>query len=181
MTFHAKSVATFVSILLSAFAPRCSAQSLKVVPAPIRAGVLPAQVRIFCANNYTSEKCAAHSVMLANELSHYPISQLMQWSFAVVPSDQWKQLVLKMGGNPDSPAFSVLENRTTLFESVLFEPVASRSSELLKHFAAQGTALLDIAVSHELGHALCNDTSERRADENGRALRAQKLVSCQGR
>lgn len=171
---------TTCALVLSVTMP-CWPQSLKVAPAPVRNGSLPAQIRIYCANNYTAEKCAAHAGMLADELSKYPVSQLKQWSFAVVPADQWKQLVVTMKGNPDSPAFTVLENRTTLFESALFEPVASRTAVLFKAFSAQGPELLDLAVTHELGHALCKDRNERHADETGRLLRAKVPVVCDNR
>ena len=37
-----------------------------------------------------------------------------------------------------------------------------------------GTVLLDLAVTHELGHAICQDTNERHADDFGHALLAPK-------
>jgi hypothetical protein len=178
MWLHRTVNSGIICALVLSFTMPCWPQSLKVVAAPMRNESLPAQIRIYCANNYTSEKCAAHAAMLAAELTKYPVSQLKQWSFAVVPSDQWKQLVVTMKGNPDSPAFTVLENHTTLFESALFEPMASRAAVLFKAFGAQGVELLDVAITHELGHALCNDPNERRADENGQLIRANKRVVC---
>jgi hypothetical protein len=181
MWLDRKVVGCIIGVLVLAITLPCWPQSLKVIPAPMHNVALPAQIRIYCANNYTSEKCAAHAGILAAELSKYQVSQLKQWSFAVVPSDEWKQLVIAMKGNPDSPAFTVLENRTTLFESALFEPVASRTYVLFKEFRAQGGDLLDLAVTHELGHALCSDPDERRAEENGQLIRAGKTVVCNRR
>jgi Zn-dependent peptidase ImmA (M78 family) len=38
--------------------------------------------------------------------------------------------------------------------------------------------LLDLAVTHELGHAICQDRDQRRADDYGRELRQTKTVDC---
>ena len=51
-------------------------------------------------------------------------------------------------------------------------------SELLLMFGVIGDALLDLAVTHELGHAICHDQDERRADDYGRGLREKKPVAC---
>ena len=40
--------------------------------------------------------------------------------------------------------------------------------------------LLDLAVRHELGHALCNDANERNADRVARLLEEKKTISCEG-
>jgi len=45
-------------------------------------------------------------------------------------------------------------------------------------FGLLGNALLDLAVTHELGHAICHDQDERRADDYGRELRQKKTVDC---
>ena len=45
-------------------------------------------------------------------------------------------------------------------------------------FGVIGDALLDLAVTHELGHAICQDQDERRADDYGRGLREKKPVNC---
>jgi hypothetical protein len=45
-------------------------------------------------------------------------------------------------------------------------------------FGVIGNALLDLAVTHELGHAICHDQDERRADDYGRDLREKKPVAC---
>jgi len=39
--------------------------------------------------------------------------------------------------------------------------------------------LLDLAIRHELGHALCNDANERNADRMARLLEQRKPVSCE--
>jgi hypothetical protein len=39
--------------------------------------------------------------------------------------------------------------------------------------------LLDLAIRHELGHALCNDANERNADRVANLLEQRKTISCQ--
>ena len=41
-----------------------------------------------------------------------------------------------------------------------------------------GSALLELAISHELGHALCHEPDEYRADDYGRELRGGRILSC---
>jgi hypothetical protein len=106
------------------------------------------------------------------------LDDLGTWSFVLVPADDWKTLVRSLGGDPVSPAFSILEQRMTVIDRSLFSADASRSEELLKTFGVMGPPLLDLAVTHELGHAICQDTDERRADDYGRVLRDRKPADC---
>jgi hypothetical protein len=41
--------------------------------------------------------------------------------------------------------------------------------------------LLDLAVRHELGHALCNETSEAKASRAANTLQEGKALSCEAR
>jgi hypothetical protein len=100
------------------------------------------------------------------------------WSFVLVPADDWKNLVRSLGGDPVSPAFSMLEQRVTLLDSSLFVGSASRNKELLERFRVIGPALVDLAVTHEMGHGMCQDKDERRADDYGRQLRDHKTLDC---
>jgi hypothetical protein len=100
------------------------------------------------------------------------------WSFALVPSYKWKDLVRSLGGSADSPAFTIFEKRTTVMESSLFSATATRSAEFLHVFGVTGEALLELAVNHELGHSVCHDEDERKADDYGRELREGKTSDC---
>ena len=93
-------------------------------------------------------------------------------------SDRWGELIHSLGGNAGSPAFTVIEQRTTVFEQALFSASPRRRTELLQMFSAAGDDLLRIAVSHELGHALCSEADEHLADSHGRELRAGILPAC---
>ena len=63
-------------------------------------------------------------------------------------------------------------------ESSLFSATATRSAEFLHVFGVTGEALLKLAVSHELGHSVCHDQDERKADDYGRALREGNIPDC---
>jgi hypothetical protein len=100
------------------------------------------------------------------------------WSFVLVPSYKWKDLVRAVGGPTHSPAFTIFEQRTTVMESSLFSATATRSAEFLQVFGVTGEALLELAVNHELGHCVCPDQDERKADDYGRELRKGEVPDC---
>jgi len=153
-------------------------QTLRAVPVMLANDSLPKGIQFFCAEHYEARDCAQHIALLEHMLASYPVELVGQWSFVLVSSERWKELVDSLGGNSDSPAFSVLEQRTTVFEQALFSPGVSRRVELLRLYGSTGDVLLELAVSHELGHALCGDRSEKHADEYGRQLRAGKVPAC---
>jgi hypothetical protein len=41
-----------------------------------------------------------------------------------------------------------------------------------------GAALVDLAITHEMGHAICQEKREREADDYGRELRDGKIPDC---
>lgn len=154
------------------------AQALRVIPVSLINDPLPKGIQFFCAENYDRQECQQHVAMLDRMLARYPIELIGNWSFVVATSNQWKAMVRSFGGNADSPAFSILERRTTVFEEGLFSATAERRAELLRLYGLSGDALFELAVSHELGHALCTDAKENHADEYGRQLRAGKIPVC---
>jgi hypothetical protein len=72
------------------------------------------------------------------------------------------------------PALTFLEGRTTFFEEVLVAGDGVRMSELMDIWHLGREGLLDLAIRHELGHALSNDVDERNADRIARVLEQQK-------
>jgi hypothetical protein len=96
----------------------------------------------------------------------------------LVPADDWKGLVRGQGGDPVSPAFSMLEQRVTLMDGGLFTGSAVRNKELLQRFGTIGPDLVTLAITHEMGHAICQERDERRADDYGKELRDGKIPSC---
>jgi hypothetical protein len=80
--------------------------------------------------------------------------------------------------DPDSPAFTVLDRRETFFEEALVSPVTTRRVELVRQWSLGMDGLLNLAVTHELGHALCNEKNEKKADGYGERLRSGQAVVC---
>jgi hypothetical protein len=155
------------------------AQTLRIVQVINQGGDgFPANVQFFCDQDYNRIRCVEHIAKLKQELARYPIEGLGAWSFVLVPSDRWKRLVGEGNGNPDSPAFSVIADRITIFEEALLVTMPLRDVELLPKFGVLGDALLRLAVTHELGHAMCHEFDERRADDYGRALREGGRPKC---
>ena len=83
--------------------------------------------------------------------------------------------------DPDSPAFTILEKRQTFLEEALFNPRPDRARTLLAKWRRPLDELMPFAVAHELGHALCKDVDEKRADEYGAQLRDSGTVRCLAR
>jgi len=153
-------------------------QAIRAVPVMPANDSFPKGIQFFCAEQYEPRDCAQHVASLEHILASYPVELIGGWSFVLVSSERWKELVESLGGNSDSPAFSVLERRTTVFEQALFSGGISRRAELLRIYGSSGDALLQLAVSHEFGHALCGDTNEKHADEYRRQLRSGRVPAC---
>ena len=169
------------NVLIAVLLAACAAQTqtLRVVPVHLEgAGESAKSVQFFCTQDYNREECHQHALALRRLLMGYPLERLGMWSFALVPSEKWEDLRRAVGGPTHSPAFTIFEQRTTVMESSLFSPTASRSAEFRRVFGVTGEALLELAVTHELGHSICQDRDERRADDYGRELRQTKAMDC---
>src|SRR6185437_14040332 len=166
-----------IAVLFAACAAQT--QTLRVVPVHLEGtGQTTKSIQFFCTQDYNRDECLQDALELRRVLMTYPLERLGMWSFALVPSYKWKDLVRSLGGSADSPAFTSFEQRTTVMESSLFSATATRSAEFLHVFGVTGEALLKLAVSHELGHSVCHDQDERKADDYGRALREGNIPDC---
>jgi hypothetical protein len=169
------------SLLIAVLFAACAAQTqtLRVVPAHVEgAGQTTNSVQFFCTQDYDRDECRHHALELRRALMTYPLERLGMWSFVLVPAYKWKDLVLAVGGSSRSPAFTIFEQRTTVMEGSLFSATATRSAELLQVFGVTGEALIELAVNHELGHCVCPDQDERKADDYGRELRKGEIPDC---
>lgn len=171
-----------LSLLIAILYAACAAkaQTLRVVPVHLDATVpIPKTIQFFCTQDYDRHACANDSLALRYALASYPLERLGTWSFVLVPAGEWRNL---RAGHPQwnyvSPAFSVIEMRTTVIDRSLFSATGDRGGELLKTYGVLGAALLDLAVTHELGHAICQDIDEKRADDYGRGLRDRRPIDC---
>ena len=72
----------------------------------------------------------------------------------------------------------VSSKHETFVEEALVTQVAVRNRELLLKWNMNLDALLDVAIRHEMGHALCNDPSERSADRVADMLEQGKTIQC---
>jgi hypothetical protein len=128
-----------------------------------------------CDNRVAASECKSEVEILKTHMQAYPVGQLGAWTWVLVRSDRWKDL----GLDSESPAYTAIEERLTLIdESMLVEKNAPRTEELMRKFELPLPALIDFAVTHEMGHALCGFREEGKADAVGRRLREGKLPYC---
>jgi len=169
------------SFLLAVLFAACAAQTqnLKMIAVRFPAnGSTPNTIQFLCSQKYDRTECLKDAITLRQAMAPYPIQLLGAWSFVLVPGDDWKALVRGQGGDPVSPAFSMLDQRVTLLDASLFAGIAGRNKELLKRFNLMGATLVDLAITHEMGHAICQEKREREADDYGRELRDGKIPDC---
>lgn len=137
--------------------------------------------RFVCNTGYTQKHCDEQVAVLRNALAKYPVAQLGTWTWILVRSEDWKAILLLRGLDPDSPAFTFYPKRETFIEEALVSQVPGREGELLLKWNMKVGDLLDFAIAHELGHALCNDGNERNADILARLLQKRKAISCEAK
>jgi hypothetical protein len=135
--------------------------------------------KFVCNTGYTQKQCHEEMVVLRKALANYPVAQLGNWAWILVRSEDWKAILLTRGLDPDSPAFTFYPKRETFIEQALVTQMPVRGRELLLKWNMSTRDLLDLAVRHELGHALCNDANERNADRVARLLEQKKEISCE--
>jgi len=138
----------------------------------------PAQ-KFVCNTGYSQTKCDEQVVILRNALANYPVARLGNWTWILVRSEDWKAILRSRSLDPNSPAFTYYPKRETFFEEALVTQVPVRSPELLLKWNRTPTDLLDLAIRHELGHALCNEPDERNAERVAKLLEQRKPVSCE--
>jgi hypothetical protein len=127
------------------------------------------------------ENCRQEMLVLRKALANYRASDLGEWTWVLVRSENWRLILLARDLNPGVPALTALAARTTFFEEALVDGPSGRVSELMDIWHAGRDGLLDLAVRHELGHALCAEENERKADRVARLLEQKKPVSCEGK
>jgi hypothetical protein len=166
------------AILLTCFLPLATSQTVPLTN-PSKADVpSPAPQHFVCNTGYSAQQCHEQMSVLRPLLDEYGASRLGDWTWVLVKSEDWKGLQRQHRMDPDSPAFTVLDRRVTFFEEALVSPVATRRAELIVQWSLSVDDLLKLAVTHELGHALCNEKNEKKADAYGEELRKGQIVVC---
>ena len=135
--------------------------------------------RFFCAEGYSHADCVLHAAMLKAVLLQYPAPQLRSWSWILVRSEDWKSLVRRLRLDQRSPAFTALDQHSTYLEDALFRSESKRTTELEGLFHISAEQLLPMAITHELGHAVCQEKDEDAANRIAEQLRVGEPVDCQ--
>lgn len=131
-----------------------------------------------CDTGYKEPDCQVQVKQLGGVLVGMDLAPLGDWTWILVRSDDWKPILLRVGRDPDSPAFTILEKRQTFLEEALFNAGPERSRTLLEKFRMPLDQLRIFAVAHELGHALCQETDETRAEAYAEQLRSTGKATC---
>lgn len=169
-------------VVISAWTFRAQGQASSHISAPddkVRLTALSNQ-EFHCHTGYTLAQCQKDILRLKSVLIRYPIEALGHWTWVLVRSEDWKPISRMLRLNPDSPAFTALEPRETFLEEALFVHDPERTSELMIEFNRSMPKLLELAISHELGHAFCTEPSEAAADRFAADLRDGQTPSCRG-
>jgi hypothetical protein len=152
--------------------PLAAVAALALASTPLFAA--PAQ-HYLCNKGYTSADCQSQYAVLKPLLDKYGADRLGDWTFVLVKSADWKSI---HASDPDSPAYTVLDKRITVFEEALFTGPSTRGGELVRQWSMGLDDLRVLAVTHEFGHAMCNERDEHRADANGARLRQGLPAQC---
>ena len=132
-----------------------------------------------CENGFPAAECKSQYEILKSHLQAYPTAQLGAWTWVLIQSNHWKDLGSNLGLDAASPAYTAIEDRLTLLdESMLLQRDANRSGELIRKFDLPLSKLIDLAITHEMGHALCGFKDEYKADAVGKRLRDGELPYC---
>ena len=154
--------------------------SIKILPIELsnRPASLSRAISFSCTTDYDPSQCLTSVALLAKVLGRYPTEKMGQWTFVLAGSAHWRQTVKKLGGDSESPAFSELSARVTVLKDELFEAADSRRETLARRFGLPPGSILDYAVTHELGHAICGERQENLADKYGFYLRRGIAPTC---
>jgi len=184
---HLRTTAIFLlAAALNASAPIAVAFSNSIVPGAAVHDVAedgpndakPLQ-HFVCNTGYTVKECYSDLAVLKKALAKYPIQQLGAWTWVLVRSGDWKAISKLRRLDPDSPAFTCLELRVTFIEEALVSSEPERISELMMRWHMSRSGLLDLAIAHELAHALCDELSEGKTQRLTQMLQDGGTASCE--
>ena len=131
-----------------------------------------------CNVGYTPRECQAAMTVLRKTLERYHAEALGEWTWVLVRTEDWKRLLSERKFDSDSPAFSLLPKRETFFDAALVVRGSIRGVQLRAIWRMPIEDLLDLAIRHELAHALCNEREESKADRAAIALKNGTPLSC---
>ena len=159
-----KTLTLLMSLLAITLPTLLQAQSASHLNALRIGRATPAGQEFFCVGPHSAVQCETQAALLQAVLRKYDTEKLGKWSWILVRSEDWKQIVSQLHLDPASPAFSHLENRQTFFDEALLVLKPKRELELIAKWNISFDKFLDFAVSHELGHAFCQESDEMKAE-----------------
>jgi hypothetical protein len=148
------------------------------IPASQSAHVNSVETQAFsCYGGLDHNESSQNIARLRAELLRYSADLPRHWGWVIVGSEDWQSLVLKLHVDRHSPAFTAIKARNSFLERALFLPKPARTDELVRNFGVPVDQLLTIAVSHELGHAICggDETIAKRVSDQ---LRRGEKIDC---
>jgi hypothetical protein len=167
-----------IAVVLSAFALAADKFESKDTKTDSPENLDAPKQRFECVGSFTAAECRQEMLILRKALDEHRASLLGEWKWVLVRSEEWKLLLLARGINPGTPALTVLAARTTLFEDALVGGASGRVSELMEIWQLGRGPLLDLAVRHELAHAICDDPSEQEAVRVAKGLEEKRPFTC---
>jgi len=132
-----------------------------------------------CNVGYTPSECQVATTVLRKALARYPVDALGEWTWVLVRTEDWKRILSDRRFDLNHPAFSYLPERETFLDGALVVRASVRGAELAVLWHMPIENLLDLAIRHELAHALCNDPDETKANRAAIALKDGTPLSCQ--
>jgi hypothetical protein len=165
--------------LLRLLAPLALLDLLIQVPTLSAQAYAPKQ-HLVCNTGYTPQQCQAASAVLKRAQARYPVDTLGKWTWVLVRTEDWRQILSAMRVDTNVPAFSDLTKRVTFLDGSLVVERSVRSVELGMRWHMPIEDLLDLSIRHELAHALCNEPKESKADRVAIALKDGTALSCRG-
>ena len=128
--------------------------------------------------SYTPRECQAAMTVLGKTLERYHGEGLGEWTWVLVRTADWKQILADRKLDTNHPAFSYLPKRETFLDGALVVRASIRGVELSAIWHMPIEDLLDLAIRHELAHAICNDPNETKAGRAAIALKNGVPLSC---
>ena len=175
---YRRSLALPVSLLVGALFVFSGRPLAAQVNAHANAKAQASEQRFACNVGYTPEECLQAETVLRKALARYPVDELGEWRWVLVRTEDWKQILSVRGFDTHHPAFSYLPKRETFVDGALVVRRSFRGAELSAIWRMPVEDLLDLAIRHELAHALCNDGDETRAEHGATVLKNGTPLSC---
>ena len=136
--------------------------------------------KFVCNIGYTVADCMQQRAIVQKTVAQYRKEDFADWTWILVRAEDWKDLMHSLHLDPDSPAFTSVDLHETFLEESLIKPKPERAKEFMHNFSVSLDRMLDLAVTHEIGHVVCGST-EFLAENYGRELRQGRHPSCTGK